>query len=120
MVHVSITNLHSQLEAAVSLADAVDHARRLITRLQVLVEEFKLHHFSVIDLLNVEEDLAQEQEIFDSQDWLTLCLEKLISSSSSANPNQQKIAFKRLQHLEHSCQLLNTHFRDRKPHPRAL
>jgi hypothetical protein len=65
---------------------------------------FKLHHFSVIDLIEEEDDLTKEQEIFDAQDevviQLALCLEKLISSCSAVDPNQCKIATKRLKHLE--------------------
>ncbi len=51
--------------------------------MQTLVDEFKVHHFSIIDLLDEEEDLAQEQEIFEFQEEevneLTFRLEKLIS-----------------------------------------
>ena len=99
VVRASITKLGSrltELEAAVSLPDTVNHARRLTTRLQSLVEEFKLHHFAVIDLFDEEEDLAREQETFDDQDeecaQLAMRLERLISSCSSSDSDQCKIA----------------------------
>ena len=107
VVRASITKLGSrltELEAAVSLPDTVNHARRLTTRLQSLVEEFKLHHFAVIDLFDEEEDLAREQETFDDQDeecaQLAMRLERLISSCSSSDSDQCKIASKRLKQLE--------------------
>ena len=66
-----------------------------------LVAEFKLHHFSVIDLLDDEEDLAKEHEIYDMQDeevqQLSLRLGKLVAS---ADLSQHKMAFNRLKHLE--------------------
>ena len=104
VVRASITKLRTrlaELEAVASQPGTVDHARRLTTRLNSLMEEFKLHHFSVIELLDEEEDLATEQEIFDTQDeeitQLALRLENLVSSS---DPTQYKMAFNHLKHLE--------------------
>lgn len=107
VVRASITKLGSrvtELEAATSLPGTVDRARRLTTRLESLAEEFKLHHYSVIDLLDGEEDLAREQEIFDEQDedvsQLALRLEGVISTCPASDPSQCKIATGRLKHLE--------------------
>ena len=64
------------------------------------MEEFKLHHFSVIELLD-EEDFVTEQEIYNIQDGeitqLSLHLENLVSSS---DPTQYKMTFNHLKHLE--------------------
>ena len=68
MVRASVTGLRSslaELEAAASQPDTADHTRRLDTRFQSLLEEFKVHHFSARDLLEEEEELAVEQEVFD-------------------------------------------------------
>ena len=107
VVRASITKLGSrvtELEAATSLPDTVDHARRFTTRLESLAEEFKHHHFAVIDLLDEEVDLAREQETFDEQDedvtQLALRLERIVSSCPSSDPNQCKMASGRLKHLE--------------------
>ena len=107
VVRASITKLGSrvtELEAATSLPDTVDRARRFTTRLESLAEEFKHHHFAVIDLLDEEEDLAREQETFDEQDedvtQLALGLERIVSSCPSSDPNQCKMASGRLKHLE--------------------
>ncbi len=105
VIRASITKLRSRL--AELKAAASQPARRLTTH---LVEEFKVHHFSIIDLLDEEEDLAQEQEIYDfleeEVNQLTFRLEKLISLCSSLDPSQHKIAFKRLNHLERNLSSL--------------
>lgn len=102
VVRASITKLRTrvgEVEAAASEEGAVDKLRRLANRLDTLFEEFKVHHFSVIDLLD-EEDLVKEQELFDAQDedvtQLSLRLEQLMSSGSG----QSKMATKRLKQLE--------------------
>ena len=107
VVCASITKLGSrvtELEAATSLPGTVDRAHRLTTRLESLAEEFKLHHYSVIDLVDGEEDLAREQEILDEQDedvsQLALRLEGVISTRPASDPSQCKIATGRLKHLE--------------------
>ena len=103
VVRASITKLRSPVEEleAVSSPDTADQAKRLTTRLETLFEEFKVHHYSVIALLDEDGELAQEQETFDTQDEvvdrLTVRLDKLISSSDHS---QFKVASNRLEHLE--------------------
>ena len=107
-IHASITKTHTrvaELEERVADPETLDHVKRLTRRLQALMEEFKVHHFSVIDLLDDEEDLAREQEIFDIEDEevnsLSLRMERLISTcSSQADPAEFKIAMKRLNYLD--------------------
>ena len=103
VVRASITKLRSRVEELelVSSPDTADQAKRLTTRLETLFEEFKAHHYSVIALLDEDDELAQEQETFDTQDEvvdrLTARLDKLISSSDHS---QFKVASNRLEHLE--------------------
>ena len=107
-IRASITKTRTrvaELEERVADPETLDHVKRLTRRLQALMEEFKVHHFSVIDLLDDEEDLAREQEIFDIEDEevnsLSLRMERLISTcSSQADPAEFKIAMKRLNYLD--------------------
>ena len=107
VVRASITRLHSRLEeveAAGILPETADSARRLTKRLEALSAEFKGHHFAVIDLMDSEEDLGREQDIYDRQDedinQLSIRLEKLVSSCLAADPGEHKIALKRVKHIE--------------------
>ena len=99
----SITKLGyrvQELKDSDILPDTADSARRLTKHLEALSAEFKGHHFDVIELLDDEDDLEKEQEIYDLQDEeinrLSICLEKLISSSSTADLGQHKVLLKRL------------------------
>ena len=100
VVRASMTKLRTRLGEleAVRDADNADQARR---RLDTLFEEYKVHHFSVIDLLDSDDELAEEQEVFDTQDeevtQLALRLERLISSSDTS---QSRVAFNRLKRIE--------------------
>ena len=103
VTRASITKLGygvQELEDSDILPDTADSARRLTKRLEALSAEFKGHHFDVIELLDDEDDLEKEQEIYDLQDEeinrLSICLEKLISSSSTADLGQHKVLLKRL------------------------
>ena len=78
--------------------------QRLTTHLETLSAEFKIHHYSIIDLLDDEVDLAEQQEILDEHDdyvsQLTACLEKIVTTCSSKDSNQHRISFKRLMNVE--------------------
>ena len=103
----TITKLGTQLsllEGASHGPETADKAKRLATRLEALFEEFKVHHFSVLDLLEEEEDLAEEQEVFDCEDekvtQIAARLERLTSASTSSGPGQFKKEFNHLKRLE--------------------
>ncbi len=58
----SLTRLVPRVDSIERTPD-LDEARRLTTRLESVVAEFKVHHYSVIDLLDDEdEDGIQEQQ----------------------------------------------------------
>ena len=61
-VKASLTRLVPRVDS-IERAPDLDEARRLTTRLESVVAEFKVHHYSVIDLLDDEdEDGIQEQQ----------------------------------------------------------
>ena len=61
-VKASLTRLVPRVDSIERALD-FDEARRLTTRLESVVAEFKVHHYSVIDLLDDEdEDGIQEQQ----------------------------------------------------------
>ena len=106
VVRASITKLRSRLEeveATAPLPETADSARHLTKRLLELTEEFKVHHFEVIDLLHGEDELGREQEVYDKQDEdineLSVRLEKLVSSCSATDSGQLKVALKRVKHI---------------------
>ena len=103
----SITRIQtrlSELERSPRESSTLDLARSLATRLQTLDQEYKVHHYAIIDLLDEEEDLQREQETLDGHDddvaQLSVRIQKLIDTSSSSNSDQHKVASKRLRHLE--------------------
>ena len=67
VVCASVTRLHtrmSELEDSVGSPksiESIDQARRLTARVQTLAEEFKVHHYAVIELIDDEGDLEKEQ-----------------------------------------------------------
>ena len=103
IVRASITRLRTRISDLETSPDA-DLARRLTTRLETLVAEFKVHHYSIIDLLEDEDALEREQEILDDHEDevapLIVRLDKVVTTCSSSDSNQVKIATKRLKHLD--------------------
>ena len=107
VVRASVTCLHthvSELEGSTDNPETTDQARRLTTRLRTLAEEFKVHHYTVIDLIEDEGDLAKEQETLDNFDddtaqFITR-LEKLASKPPSTGPSTSMVAIKHLRHLQ--------------------
>ena len=81
---------------------------RLALKLESLDAKFKVHHNSVIELIESEEDLEREQDILDQQDdtvsELGVRVKKLISvcSSSSTSPSSPaNLQIRKLRRLEH-------------------
>ena len=103
VVKASLTRLGSRIEAVERSPD-LDEARRLTSRLESLVAEFKVHHYGIIDLLEDAEDLEGQQAVLDAHDdnvaQLAARLEKLVTTCSSKDSSQPKIASKRLKNLE--------------------
>ena len=106
IVRGSVTRLRtrvSELEGSTDDTETADQARRLVTRLRTLAEEFKVHHYAVIDLLDDEGDLAKEQDIFDNFDddvaQLVTHLERLAAKRSSTGPSACAVAIKHLRNL---------------------
>ena len=93
-----------ELEDVPDLPATIGHAQRLIAKLQTLAEEFKIHHFAVIDLIDDEEELAAQQTILDNLDddvtQITVGLEALTTKGTSTTNNVAKVALKRLRYLE--------------------
>ena len=103
----SITRINTrlrELEDVPDLSATIGHAQRLIAKLQTLAEEFKVHRFAVIDLIDDEEELAAQQTILDNLDddvaQITAGLEALATKETSTTNNFAKVALKRLRYLE--------------------
>ena len=92
------------IESAKRTSDTADEVRRIVARLQLLTDEFKLHHYSVLDLIEDEGVLATEQEILkahkDTVSNLFTRLDKLTATCSAENDTQTKLATKHLEYLE--------------------
>ena len=73
----------------------------MLTKQDALTLGLILCSKSIIDLLDSDDELAEEQEVFDTQDeevtQLALRLERLISSSDTG---QSRVAFNRLKRIE--------------------
>lgn len=65
VVKASITCLNTRL-AAVERSPDLEEVLPTTSRLQALVEEFKVHHYDIIDLLDDDDELDREQEVFDN------------------------------------------------------
>ena len=113
VTRASITRLRSRLtELEVSPeAGNLDSARLLASRLQALDAEYKVHHYAIINHLDDEPALQREQEVLDEHDdemaQLDVRVEKLITTCSSADSSQPKIASNRLKHLEKGLASIN-------------
>ena len=95
VVHASLTKLRTRLdklEATIKLPDTIDHVKRLSLRLQTLTEDFKLHHYAIVELVDDEEHSCREQEVLDEHDEeVSRLVEKLSTSCLSSGPDQLKV-----------------------------
>lgn len=95
VVRTSVARLHTRVDELERSGDNLETINRLTARLQTLAEEFKVHHYVVIDLIEDEGDLAKEQETLDNFDddvtQLISRLEKLASSEPSTGPSPSKL-----------------------------
>ena len=103
VVKASLTSLGSRLDAVEHSAN-LDEAQHLTARLETLVAELKVHHYSIINLLDDDDDLERLQEVFEEHEddvaQLTARLEKLVTVCSAKDSSQSKIAFKQLKVIE--------------------
>ena len=104
VVRASLTRLGTklgELEGSADQPDTLDHAKRLITKLECLDAEYKTHHYSIVDLTDDEGGLATEQAALDDHDeniaQLGIRIQRLIAAcSKSLDSNPHKIASKQL------------------------
>ena len=108
VIRASLTRLRtklSELEGTLEQPGTVDAAKRLLTRLEDLDKDFKVHHFAIVDFIEDEESLQGEQEALDNHDddvtQLGVRLQQLISACSSpSDSNPRKVPLKRLSRLQ--------------------
>ena len=110
VVRGSITKLRTkigELERKVDDPSTLDIAQRLASKLESLDAEFKVHHYSVIELIENEDELDDEQDAIDQHDdivtELGICIQKLVSvcSSSSTSPSSPRnLQSRKLQRLQ--------------------
>ena len=112
VTRTSITCLSTRIEQLKGHCDRPDtlgHTQQLAHKLDSLSGEFKSQHYAVIELIDDEETLEKEQDIFDSVDdkILELTIQQLIASlalpsNDSAKLDLHKIASRRLVRLKES------------------
>ena len=92
------------LESAKHTSVTIDEVRRITARLQTLTDEFKLHHDSILELVEDETLLAVEQEILEAHEDtvsnMFTRLDKLAASCNVESDTKFKLATKRLEYLE--------------------
>jgi hypothetical protein len=104
VVHASLTRLGTklgELEGSTDQPDTLDLAKRLVNKLECLDAEYKTHHYSIVDLIDEEGDLAIEQAALDAHDeniaLLGIRIQRLITAcSKSPDSDPHKIASKQL------------------------
>lgn len=84
IVRASLTRLRTRLS---ELESTPDTQQRLMTKLEALDKDFKVHHFTIVDLTEEEEALKGEQEALDGHDddvaQLGVRIQQLISTLST-------------------------------------
>ena len=92
------------MEDAIGHPDTLDHTKCLTTKLEVLGEEYKSHYYAIIDLIDEEEALKAEQEVFDADDetmvQLSMHIQRMTKICSKPPESYtHKIASKQLSRL---------------------
>ena len=108
VVRASLTRLQtrvSDIERAIEQPGTLDAARQLLTKLESLDADFRMHHLAIVDLTDDEDALVTEQDALDAHDddvsRIGLRLRKVISTcTTSTDVSRHKILFKRLSRLE--------------------
>ena len=105
IVKGSLTKLYTTLMVLETTPD-VDHAKRLVIKLEEIDKDFKAIQFDIIDLLEEGSDnIQKEQETIDNhEDEITaasLCLQKLVKPSlSSTDASGEKQLSRKLARVE--------------------
>ena len=112
----SITRLLSrvdELEATRDLPTTPDHAQHLISKVESTDNDFRTHHFGIIDLIDAddEEALLNEQDVLDKHEDkisdIFLCLQALIAEVTPLS-NECKMLALKLSHLEKNIDATHT------------
>ena len=115
VVRGSITRIKTKLRDLQRKEDqshTPSYARQMAQRLESLNSEFKNIHYSIVELLESEEDRAREQTNLDEVDdeiaELLVAIETLVSSSTpfKSNDGGKRIVSRRLAHLNRKLDLI--------------
>ena len=117
VVRASVTRLATRLNALESKSEestTIGIAQRMSERLASLDDDFKAHHFAVVDALEEEDDAgaAAEQDVLDKHDddvaSLALRIDRLIKlSSSAAESGARSVAARRLSQFKERLAAVN-------------
>ncbi len=118
IVCASTTQLKTKIRDLEDKTDDPDthaHTRRILQKLEALDCEFKDIHYSLVELLEVEDDLQREQTILDEHDddmvQLSIGVEHLLSScrasSLIADPNSKRMISRKLSRLQQKLESIN-------------
>ena len=114
IARASITRFGTKLKDLESKADqpgTFDLAQQMKRKLETLDNDFKTHHYALVDLVDDKDEttLEHEQETLDNHDdeiaVLTVRVQQLISActrASSGDANPRRIASRRLSHIQKS------------------
>ncbi len=84
IVKASLTCISNRLDVLEYFTDlSSEEPRRLTTRLESLVAEFKVHHYAVIDLIDDEAELEAQQAILDEHDDFMAALTSRLENLST-------------------------------------
>ena len=94
-----------ELERADRSPETIDTAQRYKDQLIALDTEFRTHHYSIVDVIDVDETLATEQVTLDEHDdavaQVTTRLQRILRSNApTTGVNTREIQARKLAHLE--------------------
>ena len=116
VVCASITRLSTrlkELERKTFDPTTLDLVHLMSRKLESLELEFKVHHHTLIDILDDEEDLQMEQDLLDQHDEdisvLAARIQHLITNCSrSSNSTSCKVVFRKLIRLQINLSTMST------------
>ena len=118
IARTSITRFNTKLkdlESKVDQPGTFDPVQQMKRKLETLDNDFKTHHYALVDLVDAEDEagLKREQEALDDHDEiaaLTVHVQQLISActhASSSDANPRRIVSCRLAHIQRSLSSVN-------------
>ena len=116
VVCASITRLSTrlkELEHKTFDPTTLDLVHLMLQKLESLELEFKVHHYTLIDILDNEEDLQMEQDLLDQHNEeisvLAARIQHLITNCSrSSNSTSCKVVFRKLIRLQINLSTMST------------